>query len=142
LPTNIAFVTLPGKERINSIADAKAKNLRVGVNLETPWHKFLVKNGYENIDVVTNEEFNAKKLLAGRIDAWYVPADRGFYYLKKRGLQKRPVVGESLQKGELWLAANPGFPPVTAMKLQKAIEEVQGGEVYEKLYNKYFCFSQ
>ena len=80
--------------------------------------------------------------MAGRIDAWYVPSDRGFYYLKKRGLQKKPVVGKPLQTGYLWLAANPNFPSEIAAKLQAALEQVKQEKIYDQLYNKYFGFAQ
>jgi polar amino acid transport system substrate-binding protein len=142
LPTNVAFITLPGKEQINSIAEALAKNLRVGVNQETPWHELLLKENYPNIDLVTDEQFNAKKLMAGRIDAWYVPIDRGFYYLKKLGLQKKPVAGKPLQTGDLYLAANLKFPTEISAKLQAALEAVKQKKVHDELYKKYFGFGQ
>jgi polar amino acid transport system substrate-binding protein len=142
LPIRTAFITLPGKEQINSIAEAREKNLRVGVNQETPWHKFLLKENFENIDLVTDEEFNAKKLMAGRIDAWYVPIDRAFYYLKKLGLQEQPVAGEPLQTGDLYLAANLQFPAEIAAKLQAAFEAVKQENSYQDLYDKYFSFAQ
>jgi polar amino acid transport system substrate-binding protein len=142
LHNETAFITLPGKEQINSVAEAREKNLRVGVNQETPWHKFLLQENYEKIDLVTSEEANAKKLMARRIDAWYVPIDRGFYYLKKLGLQEKPVAGKPLQTGDSYLAANLKFTADIAAKLQTAFEAVKQEKVYEKLYNKYFGFGQ
>jgi len=142
LPTNTGFITLAGKEQINSMPEAQAKNLRVGVNRETPWHEFLLKENYPNIDLVTDEQFNAKKLMAGRIDAWYVPIERGFYYLKKLGLQKKPVAGKSLQTGDLYLAANLNFPTEISAKLRAAFEAVKQKKIHEELYKKYFGFGQ
>ena len=143
-PTKTAFVRLAGNDPINSVGQAKSLGISVGVNQETPWHRYLNKEGLTDAKLVSNEEFNAKKLIAGRIDAWYVPVDRALYYLKKHGLTQQPVVGEALQGGELYLAANLNFPEELAEELRvglsKALEEVKGEPEYQALFNKYFGF--
>ena len=55
--------------KINSLEDAK-KVKRIGTLREDTRERFLRKHGFTNLESVSDEQKNAKKLILGRIDLW------------------------------------------------------------------------
>lgn len=55
--------------KINSLADAK-KVKRIGTLRDDTRERLLKKHGFTNLEPVSDEQLNAKKLALGRIDLW------------------------------------------------------------------------
>ncbi len=140
-PIRVGFISLEG-DPFHTIEEAKKSGLRIGVCDGTPWIKFLVKHQVDSIDSAPNERSNGLKLLRNRIDLWYTAQDRGYYYLKKLGLKKKPVVGQPLQEYQLYLVANLNFPDEIVDKLKVAYERVKKQGTYQGLHDKYFSFEE
>ena len=64
--------------KINRLEDAKKVN-RIGTLRDDTREEFLKKHGFTNLESVSDEQLNAKKLFLGRIDLWTY---------KKPGLKK------------------------------------------------------
>ncbi|MDM8544092.1 transporter substrate-binding domain-containing protein, partial [Desulfococcaceae bacterium HSG9] len=124
---------------ITSFEDAK-KLTSIGVVDGTPQHRMLVEQGFTNLDVVVNEEFNAKKLVHGRIDAWYGPIHRAFYLLKESNVKEKPKVSKAFTTVDSYLAGNLNVSKKVVTKLQAAFEQMKSDGTYDRIYNKYFEF--
>lgn len=140
-PIRTGFISLGGRP-LNSIQEAKDSGGRIGVCDGTPWLKFLEKHQVDLIDHAPNERSNGLKLINGRIDLWYTAQDRGYYYLKKLGLKKQPVVGKPLQEYDLYLVANLNFPDDIINDLNLAYQKVIAQGKYDQLRDKYFSFDE
>lgn len=57
------------KSKISSLEDAK-KVTRIGTLRDDTRENFLKSHGFTNLEPVSNEQKNAKKLILGRIDLW------------------------------------------------------------------------
>lgn len=55
--------------KIDTLNDAKKVN-RIGTLRDDTREQFLKKNGFKNLESVSDEQLNAKKLSLGRIDLW------------------------------------------------------------------------
>lgn len=55
--------------KINSLGDAKKVN-RIGTLRDDTRERLLKSHGFTNLEPVSNEQMNAKKLILGRIDLW------------------------------------------------------------------------
>jgi polar amino acid transport system substrate-binding protein len=54
---------------IDSLEDAK-KVKNIGTLIDDTRHRLLERNGFTNLEPVSDEQLNAKKLALGRIDLW------------------------------------------------------------------------
>ncbi|MFW2367099.1 MAG: substrate-binding periplasmic protein [Desulforhopalus sp.] len=64
------LVALKGSElNISSLEDAKKVN-RIGTLRDDTRERFLKEHGFTNIEPVSNDQKNAKKLILGRLDLW------------------------------------------------------------------------
>lgn len=55
--------------KISSLDDAK-KVMRIGTLRDDTREQLLIRQGFENLDSVSDEQRNAQKLAMGRIDLW------------------------------------------------------------------------
>ncbi|MCX4030329.1 substrate-binding periplasmic protein [Spartinivicinus marinus] len=83
LSIEVSFVMITGSPPKTLV---EAKRLSISVARETPWSRFLNKNNFKRIQLVTKEIQNARMLIYNRVDAWYVPTVRAFYLLKKEDI--------------------------------------------------------
>ncbi|OHX15205.1 hypothetical protein BI343_02290 [Chromobacterium amazonense] len=136
--SNIAFLTLPGKTKIDSIAEVG--KYKVGVLAGTGYEATLQRNGLssEQIDRNTEETRNAKKLLLGRIDAWYTGVIGGMHLLQKEGYDVRKVqIGRSIDTEADYIATSKKTPQALVEKVRNAIERYKKTPDYEKLIQSY-----
>ena len=57
------------KSRISSLEDAKQVN-RIGTLRDDTRERYLIDHGFANLEPVSDEQKNARKLILGRIDLW------------------------------------------------------------------------
>jgi polar amino acid transport system substrate-binding protein len=131
------FVQLGDVAPVMSLAEAR-KFASIGVAQSTPWGDFLQQNEFNNLDRAANEVTNAKKLIAGRFNAWYTSELRARDLLRTEGYTGKIVVSEPFRTEVNWLAAGPNFPPDIADRLKKAIDGIKADGTYDRLYQKYF----
>lgn len=55
--------------KISSLDDAK-KVMRIGTLRDDTREQLLIRQGFENLESVSDEQRNAQKLAMGRIDLW------------------------------------------------------------------------
>lgn len=136
--SNIAFLTLPGKIKLDSIAGVG--KYKVGVLAGTGYEATLQRNGLsgEQIDRNTDETRNARKLLLGRIDAWYTGVIGGMHLLQKEGYDVRKLqIGRSIDTEADYIATSKRTPQVLVEEVRNAIEKYKKTPDYEKLIKSY-----
>ncbi|MEY4632507.1 MAG: hypothetical protein RIQ81_2627 [Pseudomonadota bacterium] len=131
------FLTMKGKRpAVNSRADLA--NLRVGVLDGSPLEPWLEREKTGAVDAAPTQAINARKLYAGRIDAWFVVRMVGLYEFKAAGFDvKQLEQGFSLRPIVLYLAASPGFPSTAAKSWRDAFEAIKKDGTYKRILDRY-----
>ena len=125
------------KRAFSNIDDLK--NLQIGVNQSTPTAFRLHELGFQKLQVVTSEKFNAKKLVAGkRIDAWYAP-----YLILKHTLQFEKIAEEEIRIAffdidvDMCIGASLSVPDETVALWQKTLDEMKADGTYQLILSRY-----
>ncbi len=114
-----AFVSVA--EPVPSLEAAKALDT-VGVERGTARQRMLEDMGFENLDAVFDEESNARKLAAGRLDAWAISVPEALLLWQEGGYQQPLQIGAVFGRQPLYIAAGMGFPEDKAERIRKAGE--------------------
>ena len=131
------IVTLKGK-RPAITAKAQLAGLRVGVLDGSPLQPWLLSEKQVEIDPAPSQDVNAKKLYAGRIDAWFVVRMVGRFEFKSAGFDPNLLnEGISLRPLVLYLAASPNFPKTQIKAWQKAFESIKKDGTFKKIVARY-----
>jgi polar amino acid transport system substrate-binding protein len=123
-------------KKINSLEDAKALN-SIGVTHNTAQAAFLAANGFTNLEIISQEEFNAEKLAAKRIDGWYTIKDRAAYLWKQLGHSAPISYSTQLQTQETWLMGSLDLSPELAARIRDAVQSVKADGTLAKIRAKY-----
>ena len=123
--------------KINALEDAK-KVKRIGTLREDTREQFLKSHGFTNLESVSDEQKNAKKLVLGRIDLWAY---------KKPGLKtvcelarvdyNEVVEVYSLREIDVSIAFSKKTSDVVVKKWQNAFHEMVADGTIEKIRNKW-----
>ncbi len=89
------------------------------------------------LDLTADDELNAKKLSAGRIDLWAVGDRKGAYIAKQLGLSNLENVFTFKAGSEMYLAFNPKTPDALIEQLQATLLEMREDGTVDKIYAKY-----
>lgn len=87
------------------------------------------------IDEAINDEQNAKKLEAGRIELWATGSQIGRYVAAKVKVDIKPIL--SFKKTELYLACNPSVAAETIAVLNAALQAMAKDGTTDKINKKY-----
>lgn len=137
---NTSFITAKGNKKINSMREAKGK--RIGVLLGTSYENTLhdEKNHLDinDIEPATSEATNAKKLFAGRIDAWYSGIVSAIYTVKSEKMDiKNFEFGDKIIKEVHYIATPKSTPKDLVNKVKSAILNFQKTPQYSAIMKKY-----
>jgi polar amino acid transport system substrate-binding protein len=123
---------------INTLEDAK--NYSIGVVDGNNLHAFLKKAGFENLDPVTTNARNYKKLFAGRIDLFVAREPSILTEMKALGYSDKDIVVEFevRNEGPAWLLGNLQMPEDVIAKLQAAYERLKAKHLIESVTQYYY----
>ncbi|HDL6704885.1 TPA: transporter substrate-binding domain-containing protein [Yersinia enterocolitica] len=100
--------------------------LTVGVMRDSVGEQLMKSFPGVHLETAADEVINAKKLARGRINAWAVSLNTGFYAQRVAGLDERQLVrGAILSHVTLYLAASPDFPHSEMLRWQQMIETMK-----------------
>ena len=139
-PTNINTWVLYKKKgsplHITSLEDAK-KVGAIGVTRADAKQKYLLDEGFTNVDPVNLGMQNAQKLLRGRIDLW-LTGNLGFVAeTEKAGIDRsefEPVL--VLQRNYLYIALSKDTPDATVHKWQAALDAMKRDGTYKAILSR------
>lgn len=117
---------------------ATAKNLRVGYNRGSPAERFLKENGFTAIEDASSEEATAKKLMAGRIDAWVTASTVARFTMGRIGEKpQRLKTGFVFARPNLHLAGSLDIAPAEVERWKAALASMQSDGSYARIMGKY-----
>lgn len=137
LSDETVLVTLAGtRPEVKSIE--QARTWRVGVLLGSPLEAELKEKGFTNVDPGVDEETNARKLQAGRIDAWLVARMVAPFVFERHGFDaKKLIFGIAMRSNDLHLGATKGLPEAEAQRWRSAMVSLQKSGEYRKIIDRY-----
>lgn len=131
------FVKRGTATKIESYEDAK-KLASIGTYKDDVAELYLKEHGFTNVDSVTDDVLNAKKLVIGRIDAWYTGIIQGFYRASQAGVVERV---ENIYKDpdpmELYLAFSKTTDDTVIQKWQASLDGLIKDGTYDRIMQKY-----
>jgi len=120
----------------NTIDDFK--KMRIGVIRGAPSETRLAKLGFLQIDDVTAEDQNLKKLIAGRIDAWYATDLITQGVVKQLGIDKSLIkTAFSEERIDIYIVAAPDVDDKVVGLWQKALDEIKSDGTFLEIMKKY-----
>lgn len=132
-----AFV-VRAKDPTNYTSMDDFKGLRIGVLLGARTTTILEELGFTHIEPVSTTEQNVKKLLAGRIDAWFESELMVQFTLKKMGIGDDQVtIAFRRPKAPMYIVASPDIPESVIAAWRSAIDAMKADGTYQKILEKY-----
>jgi len=103
---------------LNSLDDARP--YRIGGTLRDAKSDYLRAQGFSRLELVADEETNARKLAAGHLDLWIAATGRAQQLIDSLGLKGlRPLL--VIGRNEQYLACNRGVKPELIAQLNNAL---------------------
>jgi len=121
---------------VNSLEQARQLD-KIGVVDKTALHEFLLKNNFTNLEVVNRPEINARKLAAGRIDAWFLTTFLARMIWNQEHIPTPLVAGVPITRPEAYIAANLDFPKPLAKQYRLAIVAMHRDGTIKKIVRRY-----
>ncbi len=115
-----AFITLAQNPKVDSFDQAKTLK-SIGIINSEAIKGMLASQGITAVDPSPSSVQNAKKLLAGRFDAWFTTTTVARYLMKQEGAAQNTVaVGKTLVPAAGWITGSKNLSPEVVTKLQAA----------------------
>jgi polar amino acid transport system substrate-binding protein len=121
---------------INSLDDAK-KVKRIGTYKHDACETFLKDNGFKNLDSVSLDVQNVKKLNANRIDLWIVGEIQG--YFKAKQIRKSHILEKvyDIKNTQLYIAFSKDTADSTINMWQSKLDKMKEDGRYKKILDRY-----
>lgn len=129
-------VFLTTGEPIDSLEDARRLG-RIGVENETAMDEFLTAQRFDNLERAERAELNARKLAAGRVDAWFLTDTLAQWAWKQAGLEQPLVMGMPISSSDVYIVGGTDFPPDRAAAYRAAIESMHADGMIDGVLGKY-----
>jgi polar amino acid transport system substrate-binding protein len=115
-----------------------AKALRVGVQHDSPGETFLIEQGFTQLAPAVDESTSARKLIIGRIDAWFVRELVATQTARDVGEDpSRLVRGATWKTPPMYLAGSKAVPAALAERLREALGAMRADGAYDRIVNRY-----
>jgi polar amino acid transport system substrate-binding protein len=116
------FARTDANRTITSLADARA--YRIGGVFYDGKYLYLKSLGFTNFDLVNDDDFNASKLIAGRIDLWLTGFYKGKQLASRNGGKSiKPVF--IVREVDYYLACNLQTPDIVITALDESLQALQ-----------------
>lgn len=131
-----AFYTRAGSNiTINSLEEAKA--LSIGVQLKGSSQDYLEGNGFENLDPAPTWNLTAKKLLLGRVDAWFSSMITAEEAIRRSDLQADIKLSYIAAEFPTFIAFSLNVPDSTVAKWQAARDKIYNDGTALEIFKRY-----
>lgn len=132
-----SIYTLPGKPTAESLARARQIGV-LGANIGAANAIEAKKHGLERVELVSSDEANGKKLIAGRIDGWITLQISADFFLARNPIPDSKLVrGVKLGDYQAWIVASHAVNQATVLQWQNAFLALRRDGTLTKIYGKY-----
>ncbi|WP_275783910.1 substrate-binding periplasmic protein [Pararhizobium gei] len=119
---------------VNPTTIEEARQFTVGTQREDFSANFLKRNGFPKVDLATDLEATAKKLIAGRVDLM-MTSEKTFETMRDQG---KPVESALVLKGMVYgMACNLDTPDDLVARMQKSLDVLIADGTQQKIFAKY-----
>ena len=137
-PNNwVLFAKEDSDIKLTSLEDAKNMNYSIGTYAKDAAEVFLQDNGFTNINSVSDDKLNVKKLYNNRIDMWITGEYQGLIKVKKSNLNLKLKKILDVKKTMLYIAFSKDVSDKTINKWQKELDLLKSNGEYQTILNKY-----
>jgi len=129
-----------GEDAEELTLEEAAKTGVVGVQQDSLMHELAQKRGIDssNLDVSGDTVTPARKLAAGRIDAWLVLESMAMNSMKQEGIDPGPArIGEVIKEFTIYIGGSPDLSEDVKQEWRDAFEAMKDDGTYEKILAKY-----
>jgi polar amino acid transport system substrate-binding protein len=121
---------------IRNLEDAK-KLKRIGTVQDYSAEKYLLKEGFTNLDAVSgSEKGNPFKLMYGRIDLWATVDMVGIYNARLQGIDpKNMKIVYTILEQPKYIAFSRQVDDLTVQRWQTALDEIKKDGTYKNILN-------
>lgn len=132
----VFFVKKGSNIKITDFEDAKKYN--IGVLREGSTEQLLISKNFPNIDSVTSEDLNLKKIIAGRIDVWYTSKSTAVSSANKLNIDINEITDiYTVKRSVLYIAFNNKTSDEVITKWQDAYDLLEESGKIKEIYKKY-----
>ena len=128
----VVFAKAGSKIKITTLDDLK--KLKVAAYQGDAKAIFLKSKGITP-DEAVNEKLNARKLEAGRVDAWVSGSASGPWVARDQGIKIKPIF--AIQEVHMYLACNPAVSDNEIAIMNEAIKAIKADGTYDKFLKSY-----
>ncbi|WP_176758673.1 substrate-binding periplasmic protein [Limimonas halophila] len=122
-----------------SLKEAAEKGM-VGVQQDSLMHELAKKRGIDasNLDISGDTATPARKLAAGRIDAWLVLESMAMMTMKQEGIDPGPAkIGEVIKEFTIYIGGSPDLPDQVVKRWRDAFEAMKKDGTYAEIMSMY-----
>jgi polar amino acid transport system substrate-binding protein len=132
------YVKADAKTVINSLDDARKLNA-IGVYRDDVRDSFLTQAGFTRLDRVTDNSYNIKKLMFGRIDAYAGSPIGNADAVKAAGFQPTDVrLAFIFMKSQSFIAASRTTPAEVVQAWNAALESMKRDDTFQTILANYY----
>ena len=123
--------------KIKSLESAKSLK-KIGTYKDDVREQFLKEKGFKNLESVTDDSLNLKKLMDNSIDVWVSSRDRAPFAVKEMGIPMESIepVLKMVEKG-LFIVFNAQTPDDIVDKWLDAYDALRSDGTMESIYKKW-----
>jgi polar amino acid transport system substrate-binding protein len=124
---------------IDSIEQAKTKNVTIMVGQGTPQEDLLLKSGIdkEKLQRQAVGRSEVEMLVSGRADAWFNGTPETLWKWKQSGQSQKIVLGKAITADEMYVACSKKCSPDVVQPIAKAINAMKQDGTIKKITDGY-----
>lgn len=135
-PDFFAFATIQPNPKLDTVERAISAGT-IGTLGGGSQVSMLQNFGVKDIASVSNQQLNAAKLEAGRIQSWFSPATVMKHVWRQEGRDPAKLqIGNSIAELTFWALASKNIPPEVIEKMQKRCAEMKQNGEYDKIFSE------
>lgn len=132
-----SIYTLSGKPAAENLASARQIGV-LGANIGAANAIEAKKNGLVRLELVSSDEANGKKLIAGRISGWITLQVSADFFVARNPIPDGKLVrGVKLGDYQAWIVASHAVNQETVLQWQKAFLALRQDGTLARIYGKY-----
>jgi len=126
---------------IDTIEQAKAKNLTIMVGQGTPQEDLLLKSGIdkEKLQRQAVGRSEVEMLVSARADAWFNGTPETLWKWKQSGQQQKIVLGKAITSDEMYVACSKKCSSDVVQPIAKAIDTMKQDGTIKKIVDGYLA---
>ena len=122
---DFSIYTVKGRPVAMTLEQAKSLGM-LGANIGAANAIAAQRKGLEQIEMITSDDANGRKLMSGRLDGWIASRTAVSYFLRLHGLPEQTFVkGVKLSDYQAWVVASLGTDPAVMAAWRTTLQAME-----------------